>query len=152
MIPHVVGEYRRYGSVKNYIQDDTVKFNHILHTKLGMSVHIDHTFAGTCFKGRFQNHPEGGGFDFLGGRGWTICNNLTEKGNILSNDISLPPSPPPELCKNYYSVSLGWWNVGGATLWLISGWWWPSLGYGHKDDWVLSQISCSGSCGDHPWP
>ena len=105
MIPHVVGEYRRYGSVKNYIQYDTVKFNHILHTKLGMSVHIDHTFAGTCFKGRFQNHPEGGGFDFLGGRGWTICNNLTEKGTILSNDISLPPSPPPELCKNYYSVS-----------------------------------------------
>ena len=94
MIPHVVGEYRRYGSVKNYIQYDTVKFNHILHTKLGMSVHIDHTFAGTCFKGRFQNHPEGGGFDFLGGRGWTICNNLTEKGTILSNDISLPPPPP----------------------------------------------------------
>ena len=62
-------EYRRFGSVKNYIHDDTVKFNHILHTKLGMSVHIDHTFAGTCLKGRFQNHPEGGGFDFFRGEG-----------------------------------------------------------------------------------
>ena len=74
-----------------------------------MSVHIDHTFAGTCFKGRFQNHPEGGGFDFLGGRGWTICNNLTEKGTILSNDISLPP--PLQNCAKItivLVVSLGW--------------------------------------------
>ena len=104
MIPHVVGEYRRYGSVKNYIQYDTVKFNHILHTKLGMSVHIDHTFAGTCFKGRFQNHPEGGVFDFFRGELLDHLQQFDRKRHYPIYRYFTPP-PSPELCENYYSVS-----------------------------------------------
>ena len=42
----MISEYRHYDKCEEYIQHDTVKIKHILHTtNIGMSVHIANTYV-----------------------------------------------------------------------------------------------------------
>ena len=69
----MVGEYRQYGKCEEYIQYDTVKIKHILHTTtLGMSVHMAHTYVRTenLFEGKMSKTSRGWVESiFLEGRG-----------------------------------------------------------------------------------